>query len=404
MDKSNTEINVIALVCSPEGIIEKIWHDDFGIKAADPLNKPFSQLMDKGSRDKALTFIYDTKTQQSAFGVELNIHFQNAVRLLTFMGILSNDKILVFGVENTEEAGNFMNYLQQINNEHINTIRQLLKEKSATGEQATVPSRDEDSLYNEITRLNNEMANVQRQLTKKNTELDRANQLKNRFLGIAAHDLRNPLNIIQSYADFLIDEAGELLEEEHMEFLNRIMYSSEYMLKLIENLLDYSRIESGEMKIDTERFDIIGFARRIIDLNNVLAQRKNITISLDTQQQELEISADKQKLEQVFNNLLSNAVKFSYPDSEINMNIEQQDKQIYIAITDQGRGIKSADLEKVFVPFTTISRKGTAGEKGTGLGLSIVKKIIENHRGKIWVESKEGEGTVFKMSFPYEGL
>jgi len=172
------------------------------------------------------------------------------------------------------------------------------------------------------------------------------------------------------------------------------------MLKLIENLLDYSRIESGEMTINKERFDIIGLAKRVIELNNMLAARKYIKISLHTTIASQEFVADKQKMEQVFNNLLSNAVKFSYPDTEVQVKAEKRDNQLFVAVEDKGQGIKSGDINEIFVPFTTISKKGTGGEKGTGLGLSIVKMIVEAHQGKIWAQSEEGKGTSFMMLFP----
>ncbi|MGM0566665.1 MAG: sensor histidine kinase [Bacteroidota bacterium] len=395
----NNYIKGIVLSCSPDGITDRIWHDDIGITQLNPVNKPFIHLLDKGSRQKGLSFLYDSQSQKSNIGVQMDVMMGEKIITMTFAGLLLKDQILVVAAEDSQETSDFLNQLQQINNEHINTIRMMVKANMKDTRQ-TIPSSEDNQLYDEITRLNNEMANFQRQLTKKNIELDRVNQLKNKFIGVAAHDLRNPLNIIQSYADFLAEEAEGVLEAEHLEFLNRIIESSNYMLKLIENLLDYSKIETGEMHLQKESLELVSFLKRIVDMNNMLAQRKNIKIDFHTDADAIQLLVDPEKMEQVFNNLLSNAVKFSHPDSHVEVNLLQQDKKVQVRIADRGTGMKTDDIKQVFLPFTKISKKGTSGEKGTGLGLSIVKRIIEEHDGSVEVDSEQGKGTAFTIMLP----
>jgi len=146
--------------------------------------------------------------------------------------------------------------------------------------------------------------------------------------------------------------------------------------------------------------ELVSFLNRIVDMNNMLAQRKNIKIALHTDEDSIQIVVDPEKMEQVFNNLLSNAVKFSYPGSDIEVKLLKQDKKVQVRIADQGTGMKSEDVKQVFLPFTKISKKGTSGEKGTGLGLSIVKRIIDEHQGSVEVDSEKGKGTIFNIRIP----
>jgi len=134
-------------------------------------------------------------------------------------------------------------------------------------------------------------------------------------------------------------------------------------------------------------------------LNRVLAAKKQIEIELMDEPLPL-LLLDASKIEQVLNNLLSNAIKFSPPRTTIRVRVARADDQILLAVQDQGPGIPPNELDKLFKPFQRTSVKSTAGEKGTGLGLSIVKKIVEGHHGKIWVESQVGQGTTFFVALP----
>jgi len=400
MNMNETEkIKGIAILCDEQGYVENVWRDDLGIDDKNPVGKLFVNLIDHPNRKKALNFINETRTYNVAFDYQLNLSLNGEIKTLNFLGVLLEKKILIMGALNRQEAIEFTNLLQQINNEQANTIRQLLKKQTHQDNLVASPSQDEE-IFDEITKLNNEMANLQRQLTKKNAELERVNQLKNRFMGIAAHDLRNPLNIIMSYADFLQEEAGEKLDEEQNDFLNKIVESSNYMLKLIENLLDYSKIESGKMELEKEDFDIVQLMQRVVEANKQIASRKQIEIQFRSEFDKKIIRADYFKMEQVFNNLISNALKFSYPDASVKVDIYSNHGDMLISFKDHGKGIKNSNLEKLFVPFNQIDKKGTKGEKGSGLGLTIVKNIVEAHNGKIRAESEPLKGSVFYIDLP----
>lgn len=241
---------------------------------------------------------------------------------------------------------------------------------------------------------------MQRELAKKNRELDELNKLKNQFLGIAAHDLRNPLGVIMGFSEFLFEEGDKLTKADQNQMLKSIMESSEFMLRLLNELLDISAIESGNLTLELVPCDLVKLVRKNVELNKVIAQKKNISIHFNHADHLPEILLDKGKIEQVLNNLISNAVKFSPPGKDVTVSIYKSDSDLTVAIADQGQGIPEAEQEKLFKPFQKTSVRSTAGEKSTGLGLTIVRNLILGHKGNIWVESKVGEGSTFFFSLP----
>ncbi|MCF8228577.1 MAG: HAMP domain-containing histidine kinase [Bacteroidales bacterium] len=388
-------INGLAVLCEESGKIEKVLRDDFGA-LQNAGGKQFSNIIDPGSREKSLNFILEIKKKNIAFDYQLNMLIDQKLKTLYFIGIHLDEKIMLIGADNHKEALEFTNHLQQISNEQANQIRDLLKQQAI---RSNNNDKETAHLFDELTRLNNELVNLQRELSKKNIELEKLNDLKNQFMGMAAHDMRNPLGIIQNYTEFLIEEIADDLEEDHRMFLNTIYESTDFMLKLIEDLLDYSKVESGKIQLNPSSFDLVELMLDNIKLNQSLANKKDIRIHFE-HPGKIPIYADQHKLVQVLNNLLSNAIKFSENGSNINVKLLLEGNKITLRVKDEGIGIKEEDLEKLFVPFSKISSTGTGGEKGTGLGLSIVKKIIESHNGSIQVKSKYGEGTEFSIHMP----
>jgi signal transduction histidine kinase len=238
-----------------------------------------------------------------------------------------------------------------------------------------------------------------KELEEKNRILNEINEQKNRLLGIAAHDLRNPLAVIYTYCDFLL-ENPDSLNFGQLEIISDMFESSKFMSSLINNLLDISKIEAGKLELDLDLLDIVSVIKHNISMNRVLAEKKNIMIKFSCFITSKEVLIDRIKIEQVLNNLISNAIKFSYPDSVIEIGIKPQDTWILLSVKDNGQGIPNHEIEKMFKPFETTSVKSTAGEKSTGLGLAIAKKIVEGHQGKIWVESEVNKGTAFYVKLP----
>lgn len=388
----------LAFLCDADGNIVQVIRDDLGIGARLAPGQPLVRVVERGSLIKTLNFLTELKTRGAVFDWELNVPLAERVVTLHFAGGAAGDHFIVVAATNGKDVLALYEEMMRMGNEQTNALRAALKDQAAAT-RARV-ERD-DTLYDEISRLNNELVAMQRELAKQNVELEHLNALKNQFLGMAAHDLRNPLSAILAYSQFLTDDAGAALSEEQNEFLNTIRTSSEFMLGLVNNLLDVAQIEAGKLHLDAQAVNLGALVRRNIALNRVLAAKKQIEIELTETSLPL-LLADASKIEQVLNNLISNAIKFSPPRTMIRVNLARADANAVLSVRDQGPGIPPDELDKLFKPFQKTSVKSTASEKSTGLGLSIVKKIVEGHRGKIWVESQVGAGTTFFVTLPLD--
>ncbi|MFN2343318.1 MAG: sensor histidine kinase, partial [Desulfonatronovibrio sp.] len=238
-----------------------------------------------------------------------------------------------------------------------------------------------EELRRNLTNFNNEFSNLNRELHKKNAELVKLNDLKNHFMGMAAHDLRNPIGAIQNLSEFLLEETGDKLDPEHMQFLNVIHSSSKFMLNLLDQLLDIARIEAGKLDLDIKPTDIIDLIKSCVYLNKVLADKKKVQVLFHHYESFPDIELDAMKIEQVLHNLLSNAIKFSDPGSTVVVSIFLSNEHVTVSVRDEGPGIPKEDIEKLYKPFSKTSVKLPDGEKSTGLGLAIVHKIILGHLG-----------------------
>lgn len=255
-------------------------------------------------------------------------------------------------------------------------------------------------MTDDLTRINNELANLQRDLAKKNAQLVSLNEEKNRFLGMAAHDLRGPLGVILSYSSFLEDEAADVLDDEQKEFVTTIKTTSRFMLQLVEELLDVTVIESGHLVLQTEPVELCALTQRISKMNSLLAAQKDIRIECDCPEQGALVEVDLGKIGQVLTNLLSNAIKFSHSGSCVTVRILDDDDHVTVAVTDEGQGIPPDELPKLFSAFGQTSARPTGGETSTGLGLAIVRKIVEGHGGQVHVESTLKVGSTFSFTLP----
>ena len=396
---STDQLKGLVLQCDETGQITRLIRNDFNMPSTLLEGKFLTTLSAKGTTPMTLDFILRTKAQGMAMDYPLTLTIDNKTLNLNFTGFFVEKTIWIIGASKASASQIFINELQLINNEQANQIRQLVK-LSLTDKTKKKREISDSFIFDELSQLNNDLVNLQRELTKKNAELARLNELKNQFLGMATHDIRNPLSVIMTYADFLLDETKNSLSEEHQNFLKIIFSSAEFLLSLIENLLDITQIESGKLTLNLQRINIVELAQNNIALNNSLAAKKNVKIYLNQSSKNISINVDPPKLEQVLNNLTSNAVKFSHPGSSVQVNIIEKDQSVVLEFEDQGVGIPEDMVDKIFTPFEKASSEGTAGEKTTGLGLSIAKKIIEGHGGTIMVSSKLGVGSKFSFELP----
>ena len=237
------------------------------------------------------------------------------------------------------------------------------------------------------------------ELTQANKKLVELNELKNKFLGIASHDLRNPLASIRGYSKFLLDKGTQIKEDTRQEFLTTIKNVSGNMLELISNLLDISVIESGQLKLHPEKSSIKKLAEEKIHLQQILADKKNIVLHADLEEIP-EFYFDANRMGQVVDNLLSNAVKYSPPDKEVFIKLVSNGETITLSVKDEGPGISPDEQGQLFQHFKKLSARPTGGESSSGLGLAIAQRIVEEHQGDIGVDSQLGHGATFHFSLP----
>ncbi|MCL5269827.1 MAG: hybrid sensor histidine kinase/response regulator [bacterium] len=252
----------------------------------------------------------------------------------------------------------------------------------------------------QLQQANDNLQAAHGELTRKNRQLEQLNAEKNRFLGMAAHDLRNPISAIGGYCSlFLGGILGELTDQQR-QIIERVKISSKFMHQLLEDLLDISQIEAGKLELRLAPVDLAALIADNVKLNRMFAEKKQIGIKFVPRCAPPPLNLDAAKIEQVLNNLSSNAIKFSQPGTEITVELITEDDQLVIVVRDQGQGIAPHEIDKVFKPFEKTSTRSTSGEKSTGLGMAIVKKIVEGHQGKIWLESAVGVGTTFYVALP----
>ncbi len=255
------------------------------------------------------------------------------------------------------------------------------------------------ALQRQFIELNNELNGITRQLQKTNAQLEKMNALKNKFVGFAAHDLRKPVSVIQTYAEFLMDEARARLTAEHAQFLDIIHERARAMTRLIEELLDIAMIESGRNEPNLEPTDLGRIFQTARLSLKPIADAKNVRIETILEPVPT-LPLDRLKLEQAVVNLLGNAVEHTLAGTTVGLWARLDGDQVAVSISDQGPGIPESMRDKLFQPFARGQRRKEGGHQSHGLGLAIAKRMVDAHQGRIWAESKTGGGATFTFTLP----
>jgi signal transduction histidine kinase len=249
----------------------------------------------------------------------------------------------------------------------------------------------------------------QKQLEHDKIELQKLDKLKSSFLANVSHELRTPMTAITGYTDLLLDRVDGPINEEQEKSLKKVDSHSRQLIQLINNILDVSKIESGEkIQLQPKEFNIKLLIESVVSTFEPIIKQKNLNLTVNINENLPPIYADEDRIQQIVINLLSNAIKFTHKGS-INIDVKLSVKGIKqgetplfaeICITDTGIGIKEEDINKIFDKFVQVDSSLNRQYEGTGLGLNIVKKLIEIHGGEIWVMSKYGEGSTFCFTLP----
>lgn len=234
----------------------------------------------------------------------------------------------------------------------------------------------------------------------RNVQLDEMNQLKNKFIGIAAHDLRNPIVSILGFTDILLSDYP-LDPEDSRRYFQIISAACTTMLDLISDMLDVSVIESGELVLNMGIGSLAKLVNERVQIFEPIANKKNIDI-VNKYSNVGDSWFDPTRVAQILDNLIGNAIKFSPSGKQVTTTVEEVDDLVMISITDQGPGISAEDQLRMFDYFEKLDNKPTDEKSGTGLGLAIVKKIVDVHHGTIVVDSEPGSGATFSFVLPKE--
>jgi signal transduction histidine kinase len=238
-----------------------------------------------------------------------------------------------------------------------------------------------------------------RETEKQKMVADQASQLKSELLEIAAHDLKNPLTSILGFSQMIQLEAEE--DTSVAESAQLIEQASQRMLKIISQLIQGSALESGELELEKELFDISVVSDFVITNNKPLATQKKQKL-IPALEEDLMVHGEMDRIIEIIDNLISNAIKYSPIGGKIWINLTQENGNARFEIIDEGPGLSDEEQTKLFKKFTRLSPEPTGGETSTGLGLSIVKKLVELHDGDVGVESEPGNGSKFYFTIPLE--
>jgi signal transduction histidine kinase len=252
------------------------------------------------------------------------------------------------------------------------------------------------NLEQKVDERTRELSKAFREIEDKSRQVEAANRHKSAFLANMSHEFRTPLNAIIGFSEVLLDPSLKVTEEERKQFLTDILNSGKHLLKLVNEILDLSKIEAGRMELDIEFASMGEIVDAIHSTVRPLAAKKAIELRIESDGQIGPVPMDAARIRQVLLNLVGNAIKFTPEGGRVWVRADADDGMVRVEVGDTGPGIPAEDRERIFQEFQQIAT-GTSIDKpeGTGLGLALAKKFVEMHRGKLWVESEVGKGSRF---------
>jgi len=277
--------------------------------------------------------------------------------------------------------------MKQLLNKDYDSIETLIKTEAAILKYIYAPLKRKNRIVGHIL--------VFQDITKQH----RLEAMRKEFVANVSHELRTPLTTIKSYTETLLDGAMEE-KELSRQFMSVINNEADRMTRLVNNLLELSRLDNRETRWDLKPMDPVTILNEVITKMKVNIQRKGQILEVNMPQKSPEVFVDKDKIEQVFQNILSNANKYTPKGGKIFINLGYTDKMVNITFIDTGIGIPKEDLPRIFERFYRVDKTRSREMGGTGLGLSIAQEIIRAHDGEIQIDSEPGQGTCVTISIP----
>lgn len=232
------------------------------------------------------------------------------------------------------------------------------------------------------------------------TELTDLDKMKSEFVSVVSHELRTPLTSIKMGVELILEKVPGDINPDQENLLRAAKEDCDRLIRLVNNLLDLSRVESGRIKMKTESINLVSIVEEVIYDLKKLAKERGITLKSDIKSGTIRINADRDRIKEVLTNLVNNAIKFTDKKGRITIAAEEKDTYTDISVSDTGVGIAKDKIDKIWEKFSRIEKGYAYQAEGTGLGLAICKEIIEAHKGKIWVESELYKGSKFTFRLP----
>lgn len=251
----------------------------------------------------------------------------------------------------------------------------------------------------EILKINEQLKSQAYSLSHKNSQLNNLNETKDKLLSIISHDLRSPFNALLGYNDYLIENYFSISDDEKLSMLLDLNSTTKQTFFLIENLLNWAKIQTYNINYEPTKLDIKSFMIEKTDLYSKIANAKKINFT-HYYPENISAIADLNILETVVRNLITNSIKFTPIGGHITLSAQSVSDDVVISVKDNGIGMTPNQIHTLFSESHIHTNYGTEGEKGTGIGLKICKEFVEKNKGKIWVESQEGAGSVFNFTIP----
>ena len=245
---------------------------------------------------------------------------------------------------------------------------------------------------------------AKRIIIRQTEELRKTMQGRDKLYSVIAHDLRSPLGTIKMVLNMLVMSLPpETIGEDLYEMLKNTNKSTEELFSLLDNLLKWTKSQVGRLNVVSQDYDLTDSISGVLEIFNLVAGEKNIKLVFNVKDK-IEVYSDIDMVKTIVRNLLSNAIKFSYPDSDIVVDVKKIDKMAVVSVKDSGKGMSEDDQKKLFNSDTHFSKYGTNNEEGSGLGLLLCKDFAEKNGGRLWLESKEGEGSTFYFTTPLKAV
>jgi PAS domain S-box-containing protein len=280
----------------------------------------------------------------------------------------------------------------------IALVRNISERKAAEDER----KQAEDKIRAIREEYTAELAAQNEQLELRNREVEKANRLKSEFLASMSHELRTPLHTIIGFSELVLEETEGPLDPKYKRFMGHILQDSRHLLELINEILDLSKIEAGQLKLQVDSFDFHECVSEVVAGVWQQAEAKNISLQNQNRFRD-SLKADRLRVKEILYNLLSNAIKFTPVGGSVWIESSARDGRLQVTVGDTGIGIAQHEQAAIFENFYQVGDTTRGVREGTGLGLPITKKLVELHGGRIWLESQPGSGSRFSFVLPVAG-